>query len=81
MGRPRIHNKGLPARVYLSHGSYFFRPKAGRTVNLGRDFAHAMAEYGRLMNGAWAVLLRCWDMPAATRRAGCIGEVAKLWSR
>lgn len=54
MGRPRIHNKGLPARVYLSHGSYFFRPKAGRTVNLGREFAQAMAEYGRLMHGAWS---------------------------
>ena len=54
MGRPRIHNKGLPARVYLSHGSYFFRPRPGTIINLGRDFAQAMRAYGEAMQGAWS---------------------------
>lgn len=34
--RPRIRNKGLPHRVYIHHGSYWFRPLAKKPVMLAR---------------------------------------------
>ncbi len=54
MGRRRKQDKHLPRRVYLVHGSYWFRPKDGQPVNLGRDLADALARYARLIDGRWA---------------------------
>lgn len=54
MGRRRRHDKHLPQRVYLNHGTYWFRPKAARAVNLGRDLASAIARYGQLIHGQWS---------------------------
>ena len=53
MGRRRKQDKHLPRRVYLVHGSYWFRPKDGQPVNLGRDLADALARYARLIDGQW----------------------------
>ena len=54
MGRRRRHDKHLPQRVYLNHGTYWFRPKDARAVNLGRDLASALARYGQLIHGQWS---------------------------
>ncbi len=53
MGRRRKQDKHLPQRVYLVHGSYWFRSKDGQPVNLGRDLADALARYARLIDGQW----------------------------
>jgi hypothetical protein len=39
--------------VYLVHGSYYFRPKDAKPVNLGKDLAAALAKYGTLIAGSW----------------------------
>lgn len=49
MGRRRTRDTHLPHRVYLDHGTHWFRPKVGKPVNLGQDFAAAMVEYGKLV--------------------------------
>jgi integrase len=54
MGRKRRLDNHLPRRVYLVHGAYWFRPKLGKSVNLGRDLATALAKYGTLVDGQWA---------------------------
>jgi integrase len=54
MGRKRRLDNHLPRRVYLVHGAYWFRPKDGKAVNLGRDLATALAKYGTLIGGSWA---------------------------
>ncbi len=54
MGRRRRIDRHLPQRVYLVHGSYWFRPKDGKAVNLGRDLAAALAAYATLIGGQWA---------------------------
>jgi hypothetical protein len=41
MGRKRRLDNHLPQRVYLVHGAYWFRPKVGKPINLGRDLATA----------------------------------------
>jgi integrase len=57
MGRRRKHNKHLPERVYLRGGSYFYVvPDSGKWVNLGRDYAKAMAEFGHLSATSGPVL-------------------------
>jgi integrase len=48
MGRRRKHNKHLPRGVTLEWGTYYFRGPDKRRLNLGRDFAEAMAKYGAL---------------------------------
>jgi integrase len=54
MGRKRKSDKHLPQRVYLVHGTYYYRPKGAKPLNLGRDFAAALAKYGTLMAGKWS---------------------------
>lgn len=54
MGRRRKHDKHLPQRVYLKNGTYWFRPKDARPVNLGRDLGVALARYGEAIHGNWA---------------------------
>jgi integrase len=54
MGRKRKLDNHLPRRVYLVHGAYWFRPKDGKSVNLGRDLATALVQYGTLIGGSWA---------------------------
>lgn len=53
MGRKRRLDKHLPQRVYLVHGGYWFRPKDGKPVNLGRDLATALTKYATLIDGQW----------------------------
>ncbi len=53
MGRTRKHDKHLPQRVYLDHGTYWFRPKDGRPLNLGRDLADALARYAGIIGTHW----------------------------
>jgi integrase len=36
------------------HGSYWFRPKAAKAVNLGKDLGVALATYGTLIAGQWS---------------------------
>jgi integrase len=52
MGRRRKHDTHLPKRVYLDHGTHWFRPKGAKPVNLGQDFAAAMVMYGQLVGPA-----------------------------
>ena len=52
MGRRRQHDKHLPQRVYLKDGTYWFRPRVGKYVNLGRDLAEAIARYASLIGTA-----------------------------
>ena len=53
MGRKRRQDNHLPRRVYLVHGSYYFRPKAAKPVNLGRDLAAALSQYAGLIGNTW----------------------------
>lgn len=54
MGRRRQHDKHLPQRVYVKNGTYWFRPKDGKPVNLGRDIAEAITRYASLIGTAWS---------------------------
>lgn len=54
MGRKRRQDNHLPRRVYLVHGSYYFRPKAAKPVNLGRDLGAALSKYAGLIGGNWS---------------------------
>lgn len=50
MGRKRTGDSGLPSRVVLKHGSYFYiRPVDGKWVNLGRDYPQAMMVWAKLL--------------------------------
>src|SRR5215813_15478192 len=53
MGRRRKRDKYLPQRVYLDHGTYWFRPKQGKPVNLGRDLADALTRYASIIGTQW----------------------------
>jgi integrase len=52
MGRKRKHNLHLPRGMSCERGAYYLRTATKRTP-LGRDFAAAMAMYGRLMHAHW----------------------------
>jgi integrase len=54
MGRPRTRDKHLPQRVYLDHGTHWFRPKNGKPVNLGRDLGDALAKYAAIIGAQWS---------------------------
>lgn len=54
MGRRRTRDKHLPQRVYLDSGTHWFRPKVGKPVNLGKDFADAMTRYAALVSATWS---------------------------
>jgi integrase len=54
MGRRRKRDRHLPARVYLDHGTFWFRPKVGKPVNLGRDLADALTRYASIIGAQWS---------------------------
>jgi integrase len=54
MGRRRTHNRHLPQRVYIDHGTYWFRPKQGKAVKLGRDLPNALAKYAAIIGTKWS---------------------------
>lgn len=54
MGRRRTRDKHLPQRVYLDHGTHWYRPKIGKPVNLGRDLGEALAKYATLIHSSWS---------------------------
>lgn len=46
MGRPRLHNKHLPANMQFKHGAYYF---TGETwVRLGKTYSEALTKYAQL---------------------------------
>jgi len=49
MGRKRKYDKHLPRRMYLRRASYYLVETSGTWINLGQDFASAMAKYGELV--------------------------------
>lgn len=53
MGRRRTRDRHLPARVYLHHGAYWFRPREGGAINLGDDLGVALAKYAGLIDTQW----------------------------
>jgi hypothetical protein len=53
MGRKRLTEKHLPQRVYIDCGTYWFRPKEGKAINLGRDLAAMFAKYGVIIGAQW----------------------------
>lgn len=52
MGRKRKKNLHLPRGMSLDRGAYYLRTATKRTP-LGREFAAAMALYGRLVHAQW----------------------------
>jgi integrase len=54
MGRRRKYDRHLPQRVYCDHGTYWFRPKDAKPVNLGRDLAEALSRYGAIIGPVWS---------------------------
>lgn len=48
MGRHRAHNKHLPTRVYLRHGTYYFEPLNGKPIRLGRTEAEMWRAHAKL---------------------------------
>ena len=65
MGRKRNHDKHLPRRMYLRRSSYYLVEASGKWVNLGQDFALAMANYGELVG--------------ASRRCATLGDVIERY--
>lgn len=52
MGRTRQARKDLPRRMYFDHGAYYFVPKEGKKVHLGRDYGAAIRAYAELVQPA-----------------------------
>lgn len=48
VGRKRKHNTGLPERVYLSHGAYYFVDRNNKWHRLGVNYFDAITEYARI---------------------------------
>jgi integrase len=48
MPRRRVHNLGLPPRLYLRHGTYFYDARPG-WQNLGQDYHLALSKYAKLI--------------------------------
>lgn len=49
MGRRRKHHLHLPERMYLRRGVYFYAPRVGSWINLGRDYGAALSRYAELV--------------------------------
>lgn len=47
----RKHDDGLPELVYLEHGTYYYRPRRGKRVNLGRARPAALIAHAKLLQG------------------------------
>lgn len=54
MGRRRTIDRHLPAKVYLEHGTYYFRDGKRPRVQLGRDIGEALTKYAALIGPAWS---------------------------
>jgi integrase len=54
MGRTRTRDRHLPRRLYLVHGTYWFRPIGAKPVNFGRDYAEALRLYAGAVTENWA---------------------------
>jgi hypothetical protein len=54
MGRRRRTDKHLPAKVYLEHGTYYYRNGKAKRVALGQDLGSALSRYGALIGSAWS---------------------------
>lgn len=54
MGRNRTRDRHLPSRLYLVHGTYWFRPVGSKPLNLGRDYGEALKQYAGFVTEHWA---------------------------
>jgi hypothetical protein len=52
MGRRRKSRFDLPPRLYEHHGSYWYRPRYGKPINLGKDLATAKRKWAELEDPA-----------------------------
>lgn len=55
MGKRRVTDKHLPARVYLEHGAYYFRDGKNKRVWLGREIGEALGRYAALIGNQWSL--------------------------
>ena len=49
MGRPRKHDRHLPARMYRRRGVYYYAELSGTWRNLGRDYGAALIKYAEIV--------------------------------
>lgn len=49
MGRKRVHNRHLPARVTLEHGAYYYRGRDRKRIRLGDTLGDALAAYSLMV--------------------------------
>ena len=52
MGRKRQSRFDLPPRLYEHHGSYWYRPRYGKPINVGKDLSIAKLKWAELENPA-----------------------------
>jgi len=48
MGRPRKHERHLPANMHFKHGAYYF-VRAGKWLKLAREYGSALTKYAELI--------------------------------
>lgn len=49
MPRPRLHNTGLPERVYKHGNGYRYKPAVGKAIALGSDLAAALTKHAAII--------------------------------
>lgn len=49
MPRPRLHNTGLPERVYKHGNGYRYKPANGKAVPLGKELAAALTKHAEIV--------------------------------
>ena len=49
MGRPRIHRRDLPERVYFKNGAYYFVHATGKWERLDADYGKAMVRWAEII--------------------------------
>ncbi len=74
MGRRRQSRFDLPPRLYEHHGSYWFRPRFSKPINLGKDLALAKLRWAQLdtpanETGSVAALLDWYLSEVAPKKA------------
>lgn len=52
MGKPRLHHRNLPQRVYFKHGSYYFVDVSNKWVPLGKEYGAAMQKWAAMIQPA-----------------------------
>jgi integrase len=55
MGRNRKTDRHLPAKVYLEHGTYYYRDGKKPRVDLSRDLGDALSKYSKLIGNTWSL--------------------------